>query len=301
MMHRAFLILHFVLATAALRAQSASATLDSQRITVGSPATLRLRVEAPTGTALQWPALPDSFGKLEVLSKGKVDTARRGGTVVYSQAIQVTGFDSGMFAVPSISFTTAGETPLQTESLGLLVQPLPADTTKPFRPIKGILEVPSSPLAHWPYALAALVVGVALWFLFRKRKPKAAAPKPRPTENPAAVALRQLAELQSSDLAKEGKMNAHYTRLSDILRRYLEDGFGLAAMEQPTDAMLRAIEKNDRLKTSHAPLRELFFTADLVKFARAHPTVEEAEQAVLTAKKFVADTGTGTRVSGRNR
>src|SRR4028119_912456 len=86
------------------RAQTATATLDSTRILVGSVATLQLEAVLRKGSALQWPSLPDSLGSLEVLSRGKVDTVLRGGKVMYRQAVQITGFDSGLFTVPAISF-----------------------------------------------------------------------------------------------------------------------------------------------------------------------------------------------------
>ena len=267
------------------RAQTATATLDSTRILVGSVATLRLEASAPKGAALQWPTLPDSIGGLEVLSRGEVDTLVRADGVAYQQSVQITGFDSGLFTVPAISFPTENGT-LQTLPVPLLVQTLPVDTTQPFRPIKDIIEVPVSWLDYWPYLLTGLLLlAVLLFVLLRKKKPKVS--KPRTMESASIAALRALAELEKSGLAERGAMGEFFTRSSNILRRYLETQFRIVALEEPTDAMLRSIRERNDLKSQYGVLREFFLTADLAKFAKATPTPGEAQDALGQARAFI--------------
>lgn len=284
-MARCLLLLLFLIASSGARAQTATATLDSTRILVGSAATLTLEVRARQGLAVQWPTLPDSLGGLEILSRGKVDTARAAGDVVYRQQARVTGFDSGMFAVPAISFSTAGGV-LQTAPVQLLVQTVQVDTAQPFRPIKDILEVPGSWLDAWPYLLAGLALAGALLFvLLRKRSPRTS--KPRAAESASASALKALAELEKSGLAERGAMGEFFTRASDILRHYLEARFSVAALEESTDSMLRAIQKKEMLKPHAGVLRAFFLTADLAKFAKATPTLTEAHDAIGQVRAFI--------------
>ena len=270
-----------------LRAQTATATLDSSRIAVGSVATLTLEVRVPAGTSVTWPVLPDSLGKLEVLERTEVDTAREAGGVVYRQQARITGFDSGMFAVPALSFPT-GVAALQTAPVPLLVETVPVDTTKAFRPIKDILEVPRSWLDYWPYLLAGLLLlSALLYFLLRQKGKPSSIAKPRGSENPSTAALRALQELEKSGLAERGAMGEFFTRASDILRHYLESRFGIPALEEPTDSMLRTIHQRDALKPQAGVLRQFFLTADLAKFAKATPTLEESKDAIGQARAFI--------------
>ena len=271
-----------------LRAQTATATLDSARITVGSATTLTLELRAPQGMAVQWPILPDSLNGLEILSREGVDTVRDAAGTLYRQRAQLTGFDSGVFEVPPISFGLLDGS-VETTPIPLIVQTVSVDTTKPFRTIKDILEVPGSWLDDWPYLLGILVlVGAMVFFWLRRKNPPKPKPKPvKPVAGASAAALRALQELEKSGLAEKGEMKEFFTRASDILRRYLEARFRIAALEEPTDDVLRDIQKNNALKPHAGVLRDFFFAADLAKFAKSTPTSAEAHDAIGQARAFI--------------
>src|SRR4051812_23853752 len=76
----------------------------SNKIMVGDRAQVILEASHdPAKSKVIWPQIPDSFGKLEVLEKGKIDTVRNGAEVLYRQLLSITGFDSGVFTIPPIS------------------------------------------------------------------------------------------------------------------------------------------------------------------------------------------------------
>lgn len=285
-MLRCFFLLTLLLTVQVGRAQTATATLDSARITVGSATTLTLEVRAPQGVAVQWPALPDSLEGLEILSRGKVDTVRDAAGILYRQRAQLTGFDSGVFEVPPISFGMQSGS-IETTPIPLIVHTLAVDTAKPFRPIKDILEVPGSWMDNWPYLLTGLALaGLFLFFLLRKKSPPKPE-KPKPVKGASATALQALQELEKSGLAERGEMKEFFSRASDILRRYLEGRFSIRALEEPTDDLLRDIRKNGTLKPQAGALQEFFLTADLAKFAKSIPTTAEAHEAIGQARAFI--------------
>src|SRR6187549_575727 len=75
---------------------SASLSTNVDRIVVGGEARVTLSARHdPAMSRLNWPAIPDSFGKLEVLKKDKIDTVKEGRFIHYRQLLLVTGFDSG--------------------------------------------------------------------------------------------------------------------------------------------------------------------------------------------------------------
>ncbi|MGN6476604.1 MAG: hypothetical protein ACTHKV_05220, partial [Flavipsychrobacter sp.] len=69
------------------------ARIDAAQITVGDQA--RLFIEAkvdPKKGKLQWATIPDTFNKLEIVEKGKIDTVQQGNEIIYKQRLLITGF-----------------------------------------------------------------------------------------------------------------------------------------------------------------------------------------------------------------
>ena len=81
----------------------------------------------------------------------------------------------------------------------------------------------------------------------------------------------------------------YYTRLTDILREYINDRFGFNATEMTSDQILEALEES-RDKESLNELRDLLSTSDMVKFAKYKPMLNENDRNLLTALEFVNET-----------
>ncbi len=63
----------------------------------------------------------------------------------------------------------------------------------------------------------------------------------RPYVNPDpahVIALRDLERLMSEKLWEKGEIKAYYTRLTEILRQYLENRFSVYSLEMTTDETL---------------------------------------------------------------
>ena len=86
-------------------------------------------------------------------------------------------------------------------------------------------------------------------------------------------------------------MEEFYTRLSDIVRQYLEGQMGLRAPERTTEEFLYEVSRDHSLSEEHRELLGAFLQeADLVKFARHQPGAEDMKRAMDAAEKFVEDT-----------
>lgn len=147
--------------------------------------------------------------------------------------------------------------------------------------------VQSTP-SRWPYVLAAvalLVVGGLL--LARRRKPPAV---PVVRREPAwTIAERRLARLQEQlPLPAEEVL----TRLTDIVRSYIEELYQIPATERTTPEFLEEIEQpGSPLGNEHRRLlRDFLQSADLVKFARMDATVRQLEDTIGSAKGFIVET-----------
>ncbi|MFN4246393.1 MAG: hypothetical protein ACK4EY_01640 [Flavipsychrobacter sp.] len=297
--YRVLLLLLLAGYTSFAQEEKAGARIDAAQITLGDQA--RLFVEAqhnPATSKLQWAAVPDTFNGLEVVEKGKIDTIKNGNIVTYKQRLLITGFDSGMHVVPRFIFTILPNsgTPqtLQTDSFPILVQPVAVDTTKPFKGIKDIVGVESSWKDYIGYIiggiLLAVLIAVVIVYL-RKRKQPAPAPIPEgPKETPNEKAIRLLVELEQQKLWENNNPKEYHTQLVDILRIYMEERFGVNVMELTSDEILHKVALHKEMTSHRMLLSNIFYIADLAKFAKAQPTPQEHMAAMDYAKQFIMAT-----------
>lgn len=167
------------------------------------------------------------------------------------------------------------------------------DSTIDIRDIKGLVPLPHS--WWWLWAIGALALAAALAFWLWKRR--------RPTTPPNAfgaplsayeVAIQALRQLLDENLIGRGEVDAFYTRLSDIVRHYLEGRFDLRAPERTTEEFLYEVSRDSALTPEHQALLSLFLQeADLVKFARFRPGLVDMKRVFDAAEEFVQDTRPG--------
>lgn len=275
----------------------AGARIDARQIAVGDQARLFIEVQNdPASGHLQWAVIPDSFNKLEVVEKGKIDTIKQGRMVTYRQRLLITGFDSGLFTIPAFTFSimpnNGAPYTVQTDSFPLLVQTMAVDTTKGFKGIKGIIYVKSTWLDYIWLIIGGIVFVVLIIFvvLFFARNRKTASKPQGPVETLQDYTLRLLNTLEARQLWQKKQVKEYYVELTDIIRNYIEARFQTTVMELTTDELLAKTLLVKELQPYHDLLARILHTADLAKFAKFQPLPQEHTDAMEQAKKFVDDT-----------
>lgn len=281
------------------------ANLDSSSILIGDQVKLGLSVayRADAGTQVQWPTITDTLSRhIAVLHDSRVDTvlpdkANDPFLLRQQRTLTITSWDSGYWAIPPFRFVINGDT-VETAPLLLTVNTVPVDTTQAFRDIKDIYTLPFS-FWHWLQenwrwvagGAAALAVITALFIVLyrRSRRPKAQAPPPPPVPVHTRT-LIALEALQQKNLWQAGQTKAYYSELTDILRTYLQERYGVPAMEQTTDELLAALRLSPMTKAGQEQLRPLLQLADMVKFAKWQALPAENEQAMASAVRLVQET-----------
>ncbi len=272
--------------------------LDPPQIMVGDRARLFLEVtNHPSKGTLYWAQIPDTFNTLEVIEKGKIDTITNGDVVTYKQRLLITGFDSGVFKIPSFNFalrSSAGDSfYLQSDSLNILVQTVAVDTTQAFKPIKNIIYVKASWLDYIWYILGGvlLLVGIVVLtvYLARRKKPVPIVPE-GPKETLQEEALRLLNELEAKQLWQNDKIKEYYVDLTGIVRSYIESRFQTAALELTTDELLQKVQVQRDLIPHYTLLSVILHTADMAKFAKAQPLPQEHIDTIDKARQFIKGT-----------
>lgn len=289
------LLLAAALAADAPVTVTARATPDTA--TIGSPVRYEVEVAAAPGVEVVLRQPVERLGAFEVVDFGEEPAAERDGRRVVTRWFTLVGFDVGHHLVesPPVAYRTPGADLVRTEpvetriSIESLVGDALAEAT--LRDIAPPLPVPidwRGPLAvAGGIALLAAAVG-ALWWLRGRRAARAAGPPPAP---PDVRALAALAALEVRRLPERGEVKAYYAELSDVVRRYLEDRFGVRAPEMTTEEFLVATARGSALGAPHRGLLADFLReCDLVKFARHRPTLDAAARAMDAARRFVAET-----------
>ena len=276
-----------------------NATADARQITVGDQARIFLEVQNnPALSTVQWAAIPDSIGNLEIVERGKIDTIKKGELVFYKQRLLVTGFDSGLYYIPSFQFSVLPKNgssyQLNTDSLPLLVQTVAVDTTKAYKGIKGILEVKSTWLDYiWLIAggiVLLILIIVVTWYFLRNKGVQTPVKNEGPKETLQEKAMKLLNALEAEQLWQKGQVKEYYVRLTDIVRGYVEVRFNTAALELTTDELMDKARSSKDLLPVAQYLDVMLHTADLAKFAKAQPLPQEHVDAMQAAKTLISVT-----------
>jgi len=275
--------------------------LEHDSIWLGDQIKLLVVVEQPAGTKVVFPHLPDSIQKVEILKRSKIDTSKLdGGRLQLKQTYLITCFDSGAHYIPPYYFRFKnGERTdsLQSNSLTLTVKYPnvdlkrgPADIKKPFAAPITFKEI-----APWLLAiiLIAALIFLVIYAISRRNKNRPLFQRPpKPKLPPHIIALQELDKLKNENLWQHEKVKDYYTRLTDIIRVYIEERFVMAAMEQTTPEILDGFKhvKAQIDAKSVLELKEILELADLVKFAKLTPLPDENFNMLSNAYLFVKQT-----------
>jgi len=282
------------------------ATLDTSRIRIGEQTMLMLEVpyrsDAGQG-AIGWPMIGDTLtAHVRVVTDAGIDSVIPDPqddpfAMVLRRRLTITSFDSGFWAIPPFAFVQDGDT-VGTEPLLLTVETVPVDTAAGFRDIKDIAELPFSWRywwkQNWPYvAGAAGLIAVLAFVVWRLRNRPVRTDVPEPVTPPLPLherVLQALDDLERRRLWQDGQVKEHHSELTDILRGYIEERYGVPALERTTDELLGELRVSPMTRDAQESLGNLLRLADLVKFAKYTALPAENEQALRTARELVVRT-----------
>jgi hypothetical protein len=266
--------------------------VDPAQVTVGDLIRYTLTVTAGPGVDVDLPEPDPDLGEFEVLGHEVAGPVEEQGnriwTVVYTLAL----YETGSFEIPPVAVSYRGERvqagSVRTQEHSVRVESTLSDDSQDILDIKGPLEIPRSLWSLWPWFAAALGLA-ALIFLYLRRKggeaPSAVSRKPRLP--PYDEAYQALCRLRDSGLLEEGQLKPYFTRLSEIIRRYLERRYLIQAMESTTTQLLDQLRKMSLALDELKLFRDFFPCCDLVKFAKYAPPVPEQKRVTQLAFRIL--------------
>jgi len=279
-----------------------TSAFDSAGIFIGDQIKFTVTVDQPAGLKLVLPAFKDTLVKnIEILSGPVVDSAEQNGRLKIIQKYLITSFDSGRYQIPPVYAEMKNESGLKRfySDYSLLkvmrVMIAPADTvTKIFDIIKPY-KAPVTIGEVLPWVLIVAVIGALTWLAlryFRKFKSSGREIEPVLVPDPAhIIAFRELEKLRDEKLWQNGEIKQYYTRLTEILRQYLENRFRVFSLEMTTSETLESLVKTGFKKDgSYNQLKGILTGSDLVKFAKYTPDPAGNEAIFQESWNFVLAT-----------
>ena len=150
------------------------------------------------------------------------------------------------------------------------------------------------PRSYNPWMVAAAAGGalavLSLTGFLIYRRVKAARPVSAERIPAHEIAYEELSNLVSQNLIEKGEIKRFYQGISDILRRYVGNRFGLAAPEQTTEEFLYSLRNSTGVIAQYKSLLQNFLSGcDLVKFAEHRPSAEDIQLMFDSCKAFIAE------------
>jgi hypothetical protein len=291
------------LAAAAPGSPAVSVSLEPAEIRVGDRARLTVTVDHAAGGSLVPPEIDRGKAVVVVDRDRKTvelpdarGTRRQRTTLV----LHLTSFELGEHRIGprKIGFTDRDgavleiplpEAVLRTKSL------LPGGEA-PMRGAKDLVRWPAPPRRWVGLALGLLLLAAAVLVGARRRRspPGEKPPQRPPAAAPHERALRALAALRERSFTPQATAESLYQDLSSIVRRYIEERFGLRATGRTTEEFIREIAASARLAPAHQDLvRGFLAQCDLVKFARSRPAPGDTVLVFDAAERLVRETVPG--------
>jgi hypothetical protein len=275
---------------------------DTTRIFIGDQVKYTVTIEKPAGLKLILPALKDTLIKnIEIVSGPVVDSTVLGGRIKIIQKYLVTSFDSGRYQVPPVFAEAKNQNGLKRfySDYSLLevvrVKIAPPDTVAKIFDIVKPYRAPVTVGEILPWVLILAVAAALVWFAIRYiKKLKSTGKEPEVIINPDpahVIALRELEKLRDEKLWQCGEIKKYYTRLTEVLRQYLENRYRVYSLELTTSETLDALVKTGFKRDGfYNQLKSILTSADLVKFAKYNPEPSENESAFQESWNFVLAT-----------
>ena len=273
--------------------------IDSAAILIGEQTTMHLTVTQDKDRPAQIVIPNDTLmAGVEVLNLSKADSTEiENNRLVIKQDILITSFDSSLYLLPPLKVIDGVDTVYSNQvALKVTTIPVAADKPEEFNDIKDVWKPPFVWADYLPiiYGIlfALFLICLIAYIVKRIKAKKSLIPfkEPEPKLPPHEQAIKELEEIKHRKLWQQGLNKEYYTSITDTLRRYIEDRFGINALEMTSAEILDLVRKNEEAKEVYNNLKQILELADFVKFAKMKPLPDENDLSMTNAYLFVNQT-----------
>ena len=300
-MKRIFIFIILTVCTLASMAQvSVEAKIDSLEMVIGQQTDVTVTVTAKEGDQVEFPnfkPLQQIIPGVEIVESGPMTTSGKSdGSCLFQRTYTLTSFDGKLYYLPPFAVKVNGKE-YKSKSLALKVLEIEVDTTnvdKFFGP-KDVQDNPFSwqewSVIFWLSLIMLAMISITYYLYLRLRDNKPIVAKIRIIKRllPHQKAMKEIEAIKADKMVMSENQKEYYTKLTDTLRKYIEERYGFRAMEMTSSEIIdRLTETQDSQALDE--LRLLFNTADLVKFAKYSTLINENDMNLVNAIEFINKT-----------
>jgi hypothetical protein len=284
-----------------LRAQvSVEAEIDYIQIFVGQQAHVTLAATAKENAKVEFPQFkPTEYitPGVEVLDRKELENKEEdNGFVTRRMVYTMTSFDDTLYYLPPMTVKIDGK-PYQSKSLALKVLTIEVDTlhAEQFFGPKDVQDNPFQwsdwSLPFWASVLMLVLMAIGYYLYLRLRDNKPIISHIRIVKRllPHQKAMKEIEQIKADKMVTSENSKEYYTKLTDTLRKYIEERYGFSAMEMTSSEIIDRLMSTQDQKALDE-LRQLFTTADLVKFAKYSTLINENDANLVNAIEFINQT-----------
>lgn len=293
-----FLLIMLLVAVVNAKAQvTVEARIDSVQIVMGDQAHLTLMVVARSGANVVFPVYKPTeqlTPGVEVLGISEVATRDTSDNFVqYSRSYTLTSFDGNNYYLPPMTVSVDGKK-YKSKSLALKVLTVDVDTLhyEKFYPPKDVQDNPflwqEWSMVFWLSVIVVLLAAGAVYLYSCVKQGKTINLKVKIVKRvmPHQKALKEIQSIKADNMVRQEDQKEYYTKLTDTLRRYIEERYGFNAMEMTSAEIIDRLTAEQDAQAMEE-LRTLFSTADLVKFAKYSTLINENDMNLVNAIEFI--------------
>ena len=258
--------------------------IDSSSILIGDQ--IEFSIKSNLKDLKNWKTFTDYIGKFEIINTSSIDTVKIDDRWILNQSYTLTHWDSGTFFIPAITMEE-----MTSDSLLVYINTVKTIKEEGLKDIKEPVNTPFSFEEALPYILiffCIILLGFLIYYYIRNRKKTVKVEeKVEIIIPPFQIALNLLLKLKDKNLLKQNEVKEYHSQISEILRRYIESGLNLKAMEISSNEIISSL-KQQRIETSS--IEKVFTISDLAKFAKFKPLEIENKECLEMAILFVEQT-----------
>lgn len=280
---------------------SVTAAIDSSQIVMGQMTAIKFDIVENPASPTSLMVDKDKFpAEVEIVDWIYGDTTDIGnGLVEMKRALVVQSFDSGVYTIPPFLLVNGPDT-VKSQSLTLKVNPVDVSAMEDINPLappakfhsKWYDWLPDFITEYWLWLLFGILViagGICAYLIMTKKVAVNILPQKKRLP-PDQIAENRLNALREAQLWEKGQEKEYYTQLIDILRDYLQERFGINAMEMTSSQILKALQSNEETRLPNRYMRKIVEIADFVKFAKVRPMPDDNVRSWQNAMQFIDET-----------
>ena len=224
--------------------------------------------------------LLDQFNSFEIIDFSVMDTIIVDSSKYLKYKLNITSWESGTYKFENLG-----------SSKKIIVSEIETNENE-IKQIKENLKISFSLIDYWIYISIVLIL--AIIYIISKKYLKKTERVLEIVEKevklePIELTINKLEILKNEKLWEKDEINLHFTKASNIIRKYLELKFNFSALEIPTADILLKYKDFSQDDFSIKMLNRILSSCELAKFAKNQPDKSEILAHLENCKDFVSN------------